>query len=61
MMVIKKMRLTDQPYLFLVLLMILLFINPLTLNLFLKITEQNQFNLLDLGLINFLIIVPLPL
>jgi hypothetical protein len=29
--------------------------------LFLKITEQNHFDLLDLGLVNFLVIVPLAL
>jgi hypothetical protein len=55
------MRFSSQPYLFLILMMILLFINPLTLNLFLKITEQNHFDLLDLGLVNFLVIVPLAL
>jgi hypothetical protein len=59
--IVKKLKFKEQPYLFLILLMIFLFINPLTLNLFLKITEKNQFNLLDLGLINFLIIVPLGL
>ncbi|MDR2369693.1 MAG: hypothetical protein LBD63_03630 [Mycoplasmataceae bacterium] len=56
--VTKKNHLSSQPYLFLMLLMILLFINPLTLNLFSKITENNHFKLLDLGLINFLLIFP---
>jgi hypothetical protein len=59
--IIKKIHFNTQPYLFLISLMILLFINPLTLNLFLKITEQNHFVLLDLGIINFLIIVPITL
>jgi hypothetical protein len=50
-----------QPYLLLIFLMIFLFINPLSLNIFLKISEQAHTNLLDLGIINFLIIIPLSL
>jgi hypothetical protein len=59
--VVRKIKFNEQPYLFLILLMILLFINPFSLNIFLKISDQNHFILLDLGLINFLVIVPLTL
>jgi hypothetical protein len=58
---VRKIKFNEQPYLFLILLMILLFINPFSLNIFLKISDQNHFVLLDLGLINFLVIVPLTL
>lgn len=59
--IIKKSKYVMQPYLLLIFLMIFLFINPLSLNIFLKISEQAHTNLLDLGIINFLIIIPLSL
>ncbi|MDR0739714.1 MAG: hypothetical protein LBF00_02465 [Mycoplasmataceae bacterium] len=57
--IIKKNSFLTQPYLLLIFLMIFLFINPLSLNVFLKISDQGSYIPFDLGVVNFLIIVPL--
>jgi hypothetical protein len=39
--------------------MIILFVNPLSLNLFNELNRDGFFTLFDIGLINFLVLVPM--
>jgi hypothetical protein len=55
----KKVKLSQSPYLILILVMIILFVNPLSLNIFFKLNSDGYFTLFDIGLINFLVLVPL--
>jgi hypothetical protein len=55
----KKVKLNDSPYLMLILTMIVLFVNPLSLNLFNELNKDGIFTLFDIGLINFLVLVPI--
>jgi hypothetical protein len=55
----KKVKLVNSPYLMLILTMIVLFVNPLSLNLFNELNKDGIFTLFDIGLINFLVLVPI--
>jgi hypothetical protein len=55
---VKRFKFVDKPYLMLSAFSILLFINPLSLNIFSRL-QQSSINLFDFGLINYLVIIPL--